>query len=197
MAFPTSPTDGQVYTTAFGSRYKYYSADNKWVKDGTLIGETGARGLTGPGATGLQGETGLQGDTGPEGLQGVTGLDYGATGALSIVLDGGGATLETGLRGDVQVPFNISLDSWRLLGDPSGTLMIQLWKDTYANYPPTSADSITGGYTGPQFTGTNKNEESTLSGWTTTLNSGDILRVNIADVSNVTNATLALNYHKN
>lgn len=43
MAFPVSPTDGQEYTTDFGTRYKYYQSDDKWVK----VGLVDDRGVTG------------------------------------------------------------------------------------------------------------------------------------------------------
>jgi len=31
MAFPTSPSNGDKYTTGFGTVYEYVAADDKWV----------------------------------------------------------------------------------------------------------------------------------------------------------------------
>jgi hypothetical protein len=65
MSFPIGPSDQQIFTTAFGSRYRYIAANAKWVKDGVLpLGVTGAQGFTGapaPGVTGFQGPTGIPG----------------------------------------------------------------------------------------------------------------------------------------
>lgn len=42
MAFPTNPTDGQLYTNALGVVYKYVQSDDKWIlEDQQVQGYTG------------------------------------------------------------------------------------------------------------------------------------------------------------
>lgn len=52
MSFPINPSDGQSYKTVFGNRFVYNASDNKWVKDGLYLGDTGLQGVTGLGGLG-------------------------------------------------------------------------------------------------------------------------------------------------
>jgi len=53
-----------------------------------------------------------------------------------------------------------------------GDAVIDLWKDTYANFPPTSADTITASAR-PTLSSAVKGQSSTLTGWTTAVAAGD------------------------
>jgi len=81
MAFPTTPTDGQQYTTSLGTVYEYVSADDKWIlSSNTIVGATGPQGPQGvTGAQGIDGVTGPQGPAGADGVTGAQGID-GVTG---------------------------------------------------------------------------------------------------------------------
>ncbi len=72
------------------------------------------------------------------------------------------------------------------------TFTLDIWKDTFANYPPTDADSITGG--NPlTLSGASGFSDATLTGWTTTINADDILRFNVdAASSDALGITLTL-----
>jgi hypothetical protein len=48
----------------------------------------------------------------------------------------------TGVKGDITVPFSCAITEWTLLADQTGSIGVDIWKDTYANYPPTSADTL-------------------------------------------------------
>lgn len=110
---------------------------------------------------------------------------------LLVVVDSGGLGLTTGIKGDVQMHKNFIIESWTLLADTSGSIVIDIWKDAYANYPPTDADSITAAAP-PTITGSDKATSSTLTGWTTQYLAGDTLRFNIDSVSAIGRVTLAL-----
>lgn len=46
----------------------------------------------------------------------------------------------------VEIPWPGRIDRWTLEADASGSIVLDIWKDTFANYPPTVADTIiTGG----------------------------------------------------
>ena len=110
---------------------------------------------------------------------------------LLAVFDGSGASLHAGMQGDVSVPFASTITGWVLLADVTGSLELDIWKDTFASYPPTSGDSITASAK-PTLSSADHAEDSTLAGWTTAVSAGDTLRFNIDSVSAITRATLAL-----
>lgn len=111
--------------------------------------------------------------------------------AFEIVLDNGGSVLATGVYADIECPFDGTITSWTLLADQTGSLVIDLWLDDYASFPPTVADTITASAK-PTLSSASKNTDSTLSGWTTTFTEGDVLRVNVDSVATITRATLSL-----
>ena len=110
---------------------------------------------------------------------------------LPVVFDGLGSVLTPGVWGDVPIHFDGVILRWRLLTLEPGNLQIDVWKTDYAGFPPTVANTITGSDV-PNVTGGQKNESTALTGWTTDVNVGDILRFNIDSVSAVTKATLTL-----
>jgi len=192
MSFPTSPTDGQVYTTAYGSRYRYYSADDKWVKDGfTLAGVTGAAGVAG-----AAGVTGLRGLTGVQGFTGVDGKDIGVTGTINVIIDGGGSAITTGVKADIRLPFGVKVESWNLVAKETGSILLGVWRDTYANFPPTSTKALHSGATGPTLAGAVKNTAATTAWGQPTGAGGEYIRVNVDSVATVQQVSLALNYIK-
>jgi len=111
--------------------------------------------------------------------------------ALVADIDGGGAEIETGIQGWLQVPFACTITSNTLLADQSGSIVIDIWKDTYANYPPDNSDSITASAP-PTISATNKSTDSTLTGWTTSVSAGDILYFNVDSVSTIEHVVLTL-----
>lgn len=113
------------------------------------------------------------------------------TSAVSFVIDGGGSAITTGIKGDILIPFACTITQASLLADQSGSIVLDLWKDTYANSPPTVADTITASAK-PTITSATKSQDSTLTGWTTSVAAGDILRINVDSVTSITRCTLAL-----
>jgi hypothetical protein len=111
--------------------------------------------------------------------------------SFGITIDGGGSVISTGVQGDVIIPYSMTISSWTLIADQVGSIVIDVWKDTYASYPATQSDSITGSDK-PTLSSVIKNQNSTLTEWTTTVNSGDIIRFNVDSVSTITKATLVV-----
>ena len=73
----------------------------------------------------------------------------------------------------------------------SGSIVIDVWKDTFANFPPTVADSIAGTEK-PTLSSQDKNQDNTLTTWTTSINQGDILAFYVDSASTLTKVNLAL-----
>lgn len=114
---------------------------------------------------------------------------------LSFIIDGGGSTIATGIAGDLEVPFAGTIQQVTMLADQSGSTVVDIWKDTYANYPPTDADSITASAV-PTISSATKSQDSTLTGWTTSITAGDILRFNVDSATTITRVTISLKINK-
>jgi hypothetical protein len=110
---------------------------------------------------------------------------------LVFVIDGGGATITTGVKGDITVDFPCTINQWTLLADQSGSIVVDLWKDTYANFPPVVGDVITASAK-PTITTATKGQSSTLTGWTTAIAAGDVIRFNVNSVTSIQRVTVAL-----
>lgn len=113
------------------------------------------------------------------------------TASIQLVIDGGGSAITTGVKGYIEVPFACTITAVRLLADQSGSIVVDIWKDTYANYPPVDADSITASAP-PTISGATKSEDATLTGWTTSIAAGDVLGFNVDSATTVTRVTMAL-----
>lgn len=110
---------------------------------------------------------------------------------IEFVIDGGGSAIEAGIAGDLEVPFDCDIEASSLLADQTGSIKVDIWKDTYANFPPTDADSICG-ENEPEISAGFKDQDTTLTGWTKTLTRGEILRFNVDSCTTITRATQSL-----
>lgn len=102
-----------------------------------------------------------------------------------------GQEITPGVKGFVEVPYKCSIVSYTALADKTGSIVVDIWKDSYTNYPPTDADSITG-TTPPTISGSNKAKSSSLSGWDSNLAVGDILAFNVDSANTITKLMLSL-----
>jgi len=113
--------------------------------------------------------------------------------AIEFVIPGGGAAITAGIKGFIQMPFAGTITGWSLLPDQSGTIVVDIWKDTYANYPPTVADTITASAK-PTITATTKATSRSLTGWTTAFARDDCFAINVDSnpATSITRCTLVL-----
>ncbi|GAI94589.1 unnamed protein product [marine sediment metagenome] len=63
---------------------------------------------------------------------------------LTFIIDGGGSAITTGQKGHLEIPFACTITGWTILADQSGSIVVDVWKDTYAAFPPAVGDSIAG-----------------------------------------------------
>lgn len=112
-----------------------------------------------------------------------------------ITIDGGGAVITTGLKGMVEIPFAGTITRWTLISTDgtSGAIVVDVWKDTYANFPPTVADTMIATGTKPTITATgNKGQNTTVDWAVTTVAAGDVLGFNVDSVTSLKKVTLIL-----
>lgn len=113
------------------------------------------------------------------------------TSAIIWTIDGGGSAITTGQKGYIEIPFACTITAARSFADQSGSIVVDIWADAYVNYPPTDADSITA--SAPiTISATTKSQDTTLTGWDTSLAAGDILGFNVDSVSTITRLTIVL-----
>jgi len=113
------------------------------------------------------------------------------TSTVGFVIDGGGSAITVGEKGHVTVPWACTIQQVELFADQTGSIVVDIWKDTYANFPPTVADSITASAK-PTISSAQKDQDATLTGWTTSLAAGDILAFNVDSVTDITRVSVML-----
>ncbi|GAG00498.1 unnamed protein product [marine sediment metagenome] len=117
------------------------------------------------------------------------------TASLTFVIDGGGSAITTGQKGHLEIPFACTIQRVTMLADQSGSIVVDIWKDSYANFPPTDADSITASAP-PTISSAQKSHDSTLTGWTKSISAGDILAFNVDSCATITLVTISLKVEK-
>lgn len=112
---------------------------------------------------------------------------------VTLIIDGGSSVITTGFKTVVSLPVAGTWKKWRILADVAGSIVIDVWKDIYASYPPTVADTITAAAK-PTLTAALSAESSVLTGWNTAFLAGDVLGFNVDSVATVTKISLTLEY---
>ena len=111
--------------------------------------------------------------------------------AIPLIIDGGGAAITTGQKGHLEIPFDCTITGWTILADQSGSIVVDIWKDSYANFPPTVADTIAGSEK-PTLSTAQKNQDFSLTTWKTLLSAGDVLAFNVDSATTVTRVLVSL-----
>lgn len=71
----------------------------------------------------------------------------------------------------------------------TGSCVVGVWKVAIGSFPPTSANDITGGVS-PAISGAVDYDNSTLTGWTTSISAGDTMMFHLASTSTFTSITV-------
>ena len=108
---------------------------------------------------------------------------------INFLVNGGGNDIPTGTQGYVRVDFAATIQGVRLYADQAGNVTVDIQKCTHADFP--TASSICGS-SQPSLSSAQKYEDTTLTGWTTAINAGDILIFSTSGVSGITKLTVAL-----
>lgn len=98
------------------------------------------------------------------------------TRTINYVVDNGSVPMSPGDKGCLTIDVTGVIESWVLVADKIGTLIVDIKKSTFEDYPNTV--SICGN-SKPQLQNQNKNTDDILSGWNTVINAGDILNYEV------------------
>jgi hypothetical protein len=91
--------------------------------------------------------------------------------AITCVFDGSGAAIQVGSKVYLSIPYSMSVSHWTLLADavvgtvPAQSCIIDIWKTTYALYPPVVGNSVIGTGTKPTISGGNQKAQAAIN-WT-------------------------------
>lgn len=117
-----------------------------------------------------------------------------ALGSVGIVNDGGGAVISTGNKGFLYCPYAGTITAATLIADQSGSCVIDVWKAAYPTVP-TVANTITASAK-PTLSSAQVGQDSTLTGWTTSVSTGDVIGFNVDSASTITRVALTLSITK-
>lgn len=110
--------------------------------------------------------------------------------AIVMHINGGGVAIASGQKFDLpSVPYDCTVVGWTITGDVSGSAVVDILRSTYANYPTMSSIA---GTEKPTLSAAQKNQDLTLSSWTTGLTAGDVLRANVDSASTVKTLTITI-----
>lgn len=112
-------------------------------------------------------------------------------GAIVVTLGNGSTVPSTGVAGYVSVPYACTISSVTMVADQSGSMVVDIWVDSYANALPDNSDSITASAP-PTLSSAVKSTDTTLTGWDTAIAAGDVIGFNIDSATTVTQVTLTL-----
>jgi len=111
------------------------------------------------------------------------------TRAIAFAFDGGGSPIFAGSKGYLEVPFACVVTEWTLVADQVGSLVVDIKRATFSGFPTTV--SITGTEK-PTLSNAQKSQNTSLVGWFTILNAGDILEYVVESSTDVVRATVVL-----
>lgn len=106
---------------------------------------------------------------------------------FTVIIGGGTSAIQPGTQVDVEIPYAMQLQAWTLLADQAGAVKVDVWVDTYANYPPVDADSICNAHEPEIVASAAKAQDTDLSDWTTVaLAAGSTMRLNVDSCTTIT-----------
>lgn len=141
--------------------------------------------------------------TGSQAISTITGLQealdaVGNTGAFGFTIDGGGAVIAVGTQVVIPaLPFDITFAEIDMLADVTGSIQFDVWADTYANFPPTIADTITAS-SKPAIAAAQKAQKTTFPGWANggVIAAGSPMIWNVDSVASIKKVTVGVTFTK-
>ena len=124
----------------------------------------------------------------------ITGFTTGQTNfdQFNITIDGQGGVITTGNKTTFTSNFDGTIIGWSIFeSSPTpllGSCVIDTWKDTYSNYPPTNVDTIWSGVK-PTLTNQIKNQSAVMN---IPFSQGDVFTINVDSATIVQRVTLCI-----
>lgn len=110
---------------------------------------------------------------------------------FGITIDGAGSDITTGVKSDIVIPYNMTITGWTIVSQQIGSIVIDVWKSNYSSFPPNALSSIASTQK-PNLSESSKNQNFSLTAWTTNISPGDIIRFNVDSCDGISNVTLVI-----
>ena len=102
-----------------------------------------------------------------------------------------GGAIRAGMKSYLRVPVDCVIKRMLLVGTPSGSLTLDLYRTTLAHFPPTPQNSICFDNR-PTLSSAQAIQDCNLIDWVTALSQGDILALEVVSCAAITDFTIAL-----
>lgn len=112
--------------------------------------------------------------------------------SLAVVIGNNIDVISTGVVCYVEIPVDCVLTGWTIVSNLTGSIVVDIWKDSYANFPPVAGDTIVSGVK-PTLSSAQKAKNVSLA---KTITAGDWLAFNVDSASAVKQVTLSLLFTK-
>ena len=116
-----------------------------------------------------------------------------ATGSFGIGIDGGVTAISTGSKGFIVVPYACTIKAWTILSNAAGSIVVDVKKSNYSDFPTTASIAASAK---PTLATAQKNTDTTLTGWTTSVSAGDIIEFVVDSATTVTRVNLIITVQK-
>ncbi|MEO7176107.1 MAG: hypothetical protein ABI002_09975, partial [Saprospiraceae bacterium] len=115
--------------------------------------------------------------------------------SISFIIGDGIAVITTGVALDFVWPCNATITGWQIVSTLTGSVVLDVWKDSYANFPPVVGDTIAGSEK-PTLSSAVKNQDLTLSSFSTSVTAQDNWRLNVDSASTLKRITVTFFFNK-
>lgn len=112
-------------------------------------------------------------------------------GGPEVFFDGGGGFVQAGSFVDIEVPYDCTIQSSTILSESGVTGSVVLDVLTCPSLPGSPTTSIVGS-TPPTISSSYYSQDTSLSGWNTTLSEGNVMRVRVVSCSGLYQFTFSL-----
>ncbi len=116
---------------------------------------------------------------------------------LGMIIGNGIDVIGTGLKGAIPMFVGMDITEWSIVADVSGSITLDLWVDSEANWPPTIADTIVASDK-PKIVTATKANGTALTGWTKAFASGTkrYMYINVDSCTSIKRVTFVLTAKK-
>jgi hypothetical protein len=130
----------------------------------------------------------------PDNFAAILSASVGVVVPLRITVDGGGSAITAGSGTTIYVPVASagSITGYTLIADQSGSISIAISKCAGSTFPSGFTSIVAS--SPPTLSGAQYQSDSTLTGWTTSVATGDVLKLSVTSASTVTRVTLTLQF---
>lgn len=102
------------------------------------------------------------------------------------------SALPSGLVHEVYARSNGTINTWTIIGDQTGSATFAISKCARASYPGSLASIVAAA--APTMSSAATATSSTLTGWTTAVTAGDVIRVTLSSVSGLNRVQIVLDF---